>query len=192
MKKLGKIIVIILTGLFLWVLYIPINPIPSDGLKEKYYICDVGNLKLWKMPTPVQARIEFMEAIKFPTSTENNAIKFSYEDIRERPFFQCWGKISVYALYQAKTLNARIKINQPAEFAIALHRNSIQSGWLRKLKADEVNKPILISWSIEKVNQNGILKLNWLPGDFDGLAITVDKFDFRKPLMVTIYEIYLK
>ncbi len=189
MKKAGKILVFLVTIIFLWILIIPLNPVKIGELKEKYNICNTNNLDSW---SAIQARIQSIKTVKFFNSPEIPPIELTYFNTKERPLIQCLNVIPAYTLYKARTLNVKVKINQPAEFGISLRRVNIGPGWKKRITPNEINKPLELTWPLERDGSGIVLKLNWLSGDFDGAVISLDQFDHTQPLIVTIYEMYLK
>lgn len=103
----------------------------------------------------------------------------------------CKSFIPAEVVYKARIINARIKINQPAEFNLGLATGGIGPAWKASIKEEDVNKPVNLSWSLEREQSNNTLKLNWLPKYFTGGGIFVEKTDPDKDLIITIFELYL-
>lgn len=188
MNKIGKILIVSLNLIFIWIMFRSTSPIQPPRLEKRYHICDVGNSSLWIL---AQAQPSSVQSKKFPFLKET-FIEFIYQNQFDRPLVVCKGFISDYDLYRAKTLNAKIKINQSAEFNIGLATISLGPTWSRKIKHEEVDTPINMSWFLEGEELSKTSKLNWLSGNFYGSGFYVEKFDKNKDLIITIYEIYLE
>jgi len=141
---------------------------------------------------PIQAKLSSIKGERFIELKQDSYIEFLYPKQNERPLFLCKKDIPSVIVYKAKTINAKIKINQPAEFNIGLATGGIGPTWRTFIKPEDVNKPVNLFWSLEREQSGNTLKLNWLPENFTGGGIYVEKGDPNKDLIITLYEIYLE
>lgn len=189
MVNTKAIIIFFLTLLFLWMLVTTSNPIKFNGLEEKYDICDVGNSNSW---IPDQATPLYIKSEPFSQQGKGGYVELFYPKQPERPLFFCKKNIPVFLIYKAKTINAKVKVNKPGEFNIGLATKGVGPTWNAVIDIEEVDKPILLSWSLEREQSAKTLRLNWLPGKFSGAGIYFGKSDPTKDLLITIYEVYIK
>lgn len=187
MKLVKNIFAVCLIFIFLWMLIVTASPIKIGGLREKYNICDINNVVSW---IPTQAKLSYIKSEKLLGS--NSYIELMYPAQPERPLIICKRHIPVLYVYQAKTINVKIKLNQSGEFHVGLATGGIGPSWSALVKPEDVNKEILLTWSLDREQSSKSLKLNWLPGDFSGGGIFVEKTDHNKDLVITIYEMYLQ
>lgn len=189
MQSVRNIFAIFFTLMLLWMLFTTTSPIKLTGLDKKYDVCEIGNINSW---LPVQAKLSSIKSEQFIQIKQDSYIEFFYPKQNERPLFLCKKNISSQIVYRAKTINAKIKINQPAEFNLGLSTEGIGPTWRTLIKPEDINKPVSLSWSLDREQSGNTLKLNWLPENFTGGGIYVEKSDPNKDLVITLYEIYLE
>lgn len=189
MKSMRILFVIFLTSIFIWMLVVTAFPIKLKGLDEKFHICEIGNIDSW---LPIQAKPSSIKGGDFLRNKEDMYIEFLYPKQDQRPLFQCKKNFSGGIVYRAKTINAKLKINQPAEFNLGLTTGGIGPTWRTFIKPEDVNKPISLSWSLDREQSGNTLKFNWFPENFTGGGIYIENYDPNKDLIITLYEIYLE
>lgn len=182
MKFISKIVAISFTLIFLWMLFVTASPIKLLGLDKKYSICEISSKDTW---SSIQAKLAGIKG-------DYSYIQFIYPKQDQRPLFQCKKYIPSITIYRAKTINAVVKLNQPVEFNIGLCTGGMGPTWKALIKPEEINKPVRLSWSLDREQSTKTLKFNWLPENFTGGGVYIEKADPNKDLIITIYEMYLE
>lgn len=183
-----KLLTIILTLIFLWTMFITTNPIKPNRLGTKYPICDV-NISTWES---VQNKADSITSnYKSPLNPTENFIRIVYKNLQDMPNIECKSNIPVDILYKAVTINITYEINQPVQLMLGIHRIGQGPLWGPVIvKPEDVNKPVTNTWLLDKTTED--LKFNWLSGAYEGASISLQKYDPSKPLVITIYSIYLE
>ncbi len=189
MKVIAKIFILILTLAFLWIMIVTINSIKPKRIANRFQICDINNISSWGA---IQGEIKKITSIKTPPGKPEDHIELIFNNPAHDPYFSCKYLIPETILFRALTINVRYKVNQTAQIHIGMHRVGQGPGWESILVDKEsVDKIITGTWSIDKPTDNEP-KLNWLSGPYEEVTFGISNFDRLKPLILTIYEVYLE
>lgn len=171
---------------FLYTLIVTISPTKPGRLPKRYQVCDVNNINSWQISTYGLKKIESAK----DQATEEKYIQFTYEDSIPKAYIylQCKTFIPVDTLYKAIVLKTDVKINQPATLGSTIERVG-QGPALGDVfvKSEDINQPFTITKLLDTQP-----KLTWLSGNYDIGVLSVIPTNFEKPLIITVYGIYLE
>lgn len=170
-------------------MFVTVNPLKPKRLTGHFQICDISNISSWDA---IQEKIQQVSIAGILPGATGNYIEFTYENLSDNSFILCKFNIPEIVLYKASTINVVYKLNQPAQLAIGIHRVGQGPFWEPVIiNSDSVNKKITSTWTIDK-DQGNEPKLNWLSGPYEEVIFRVSESDRAKPLVLTIYEVYLE
>ncbi len=182
-----KIISILCTLLFFWIMYATTIPIIPKGLPEKFSLCHIMGSN-WRdirdQTFPISGNFKSI------TDLLSNAVTFVYKDSEARHDINCTDKIPDTILYHALSLNINFEINQEGKIWVGIHRFGQSPAWKPIIVKDtDVNKPITYTMLL---NNADIPKFNWLSGDYDTVGVTLVRMDPTKNIIFTIHDVYLE
>ena len=185
---INKLLVIIITIVFTWTIFVTANPIKPQRLTERFYACDLNDINSWvdviKKPFLISSTKSFNDEVE-------SHIQFTYKDTTHF-MIQCKKRIPKEILFRAKTINIKMEVNQPIKFDIGIHRVGQGPGWQpQDIGTDEINKIITLDWQIDSGQVEQEKRLNWLSGDYEAVSIGAKEFDENKDLIITIYSVFL-
>ncbi len=188
-KNIGRISAVTCTLIFIWIMLIAINPIKPQKITNHFQICDINNISTWGA---TQEKIIKVNTLGILPGDPGDFIEFTFENLSDNSFFSCRFNIPEITLYNASTINIVYRLDQPAKLGIGILRAGQGPFWGPiTIPSDSVNKVITSSWPVAQSTGNEP-KLNWLSGPYEEITIQVTESDRTKPLVLTIYEVYLE
>lgn len=185
--RVKKILSIILIILFLWIMFITNNPIQPQKLSTKYPLCNMHDISSWETsPYTEEAAIK----IPIDNGLYTNYIKLIVNDPQNNITAVCKTNIPETVLYKARTINFSYKVNQSSNLTFTIFKKGMGPRFKTEtILPENTNKKVTSTWLIEESVDP---KTNWLSGPYDSAVISFEPFDHLKPLILSVYEIYLQ